>query len=252
MPLQPTVFQHHTTGINCERCIPGYYRSPDHPIDSPYVCYRECDLLCSDLLLAWVTLGRAGLGGFAAVGSLRLAQCHLSLSAGCNCESDFTDGTCEDLTGRCYCKPNYTGEHCQACAEGYLNFPHCYRECRAQLGAHTPSSSGEGQQPQFWLLGCAFPMPRGTPVPGGVPLLVWVGAAPELSCSEHRVNSSFPFGWSFISHFLMKDRLKRAVMVCCLVGHLCFVPCFTFLFSLFSFGTVKSLVFHQDFSECVC
>ncbi|NWH63420.1 LAMA5 protein, partial [Geococcyx californianus] len=76
--------QHHTTGINCERCIPGYYRSPDHPIDSPYICYR------------------------------------------CNCESDFTDGTCEDLTGRCYCKPNYTGEHCDACAEGYLNFPHCY------------------------------------------------------------------------------------------------------------------------------
>ncbi|KAF2978342.1 hypothetical protein EK904_004374 [Melospiza melodia maxima] len=82
--------QHHTTGINCERCIPGYYRSPDHPIDSPYVCYR------------------------------------------CNCDSDFTDGTCEDLTGRCYCKPNYTGEHCHACAEGYLNFPHCYHcDCYA-------------------------------------------------------------------------------------------------------------------------
>ncbi|RMB95824.1 hypothetical protein DUI87_27938 [Hirundo rustica rustica] len=82
--------QHHTTGINCERCIPGYYRSPDHPIDSPYICYR------------------------------------------CNCESDFTDGTCEDLTGRCYCKPNYTGEHCDACAEGYLNFPHCYHcDCYA-------------------------------------------------------------------------------------------------------------------------
>lgn len=51
-----------------------------------------------------------------------------SLSSGCNCESDFTDGTCEDLTGRCYCKPNYTGEHCDACAEGFLNFPHCYRK----------------------------------------------------------------------------------------------------------------------------
>uniref|UniRef100_A0A8C8RBX0 Laminin subunit alpha-5 n=1 Tax=Pelusios castaneus TaxID=367368 RepID=A0A8C8RBX0_9SAUR len=76
--------QHHTTGINCERCIPGYYRSPDHPIDSPYVCYR------------------------------------------CSCDSKFTDGTCEDLTGRCYCKPNYTGELCNACAEGYTDFPHCY------------------------------------------------------------------------------------------------------------------------------
>uniref|UniRef100_A0A8C1MUB0 Laminin, alpha 5 n=1 Tax=Cyprinus carpio TaxID=7962 RepID=A0A8C1MUB0_CYPCA len=69
--------QHHTTGINCERCIPGYYRSPDHPLESPFACSK------------------------------------------CQCESEFTDGTCEDLTGRCYCKPNYTGENCDTCAEGY-------------------------------------------------------------------------------------------------------------------------------------
>ncbi|XP_022533328.2 laminin subunit alpha-5 isoform X2 [Astyanax mexicanus] len=76
--------QHHTTGINCERCIPGYYRSPDHPLESPQACSK------------------------------------------CQCESEFTDGTCEDHTGRCYCKPNYTGEHCDSCAEGYENFPSCY------------------------------------------------------------------------------------------------------------------------------
>uniref|UniRef100_A0AAR2KUL6 Laminin subunit alpha-5 n=1 Tax=Pygocentrus nattereri TaxID=42514 RepID=A0AAR2KUL6_PYGNA len=76
--------QHHTTGINCERCVPGYYRSPDHPLESPLACSR------------------------------------------CQCESEFTDGTCEDHTGRCYCKPNYTGERCDSCAEGYENFPTCY------------------------------------------------------------------------------------------------------------------------------
>ncbi|CAO2577350.1 Laminin subunit alpha-5 [Lemmus lemmus] len=76
--------QHHTTGINCERCLPGFYRAPDQPLDSPHVCRR------------------------------------------CDCESDFTDGTCEDLTGRCYCRPNFTGENCAACAEGYTDFPHCY------------------------------------------------------------------------------------------------------------------------------
>ncbi|XP_030319124.1 laminin subunit alpha-5 isoform X1 [Calypte anna] len=99
--------QHHTTGINCERCIPGYYRSPDHPIDSPYVCYR------------------------------------------CNCESDFTDGTCEDLTGRCYCKPNYTGEHCDACAEGYLNFPHCY-----PIPAFAHNDTGEQVLPAGQIINC--------------------------------------------------------------------------------------------------
>ncbi|XP_010149624.1 PREDICTED: laminin subunit alpha-5, partial [Eurypyga helias] len=99
--------QHHTTGINCERCIPGYYRSPDHPIDSPYVCYR------------------------------------------CNCESDFTDGTCEDLTGRCYCKPNYTGEHCDACAEGYVNFPHCY-----PVPAFASNDTGEQVLPAGQIINC--------------------------------------------------------------------------------------------------
>uniref|UniRef100_A0A8C9SXP0 Laminin subunit alpha-5 n=1 Tax=Scleropages formosus TaxID=113540 RepID=A0A8C9SXP0_SCLFO len=77
--------QHHTAGVNCERCVPGYYRSPDHPLDSLFAC------------------------------------------SPCACESEFTDGTCEDLTGRCYCKPSYTGEKCDACAEGYAHFPLCYR-----------------------------------------------------------------------------------------------------------------------------
>ncbi|XP_016099348.1 laminin subunit alpha-5 [Sinocyclocheilus grahami] len=77
--------QHHTTGFNCERCIPGYYRSPDHPLESPFACSK------------------------------------------CQCESEFTDGTCEDLTGRCYCKPSYTGENCDTCAEGYKGFPECYQ-----------------------------------------------------------------------------------------------------------------------------
>ncbi|XP_029011451.1 laminin subunit alpha-5 isoform X2 [Betta splendens] len=76
--------QHHTTGVNCERCIPTYYRSPHHSIDSPLAC------------------------------------------SPCDCQSEFTDGTCEDVTGRCFCKPNYTGENCGSCASGFINFPECY------------------------------------------------------------------------------------------------------------------------------
>uniref|UniRef100_A0A3Q0RQW8 Laminin, alpha 5 n=1 Tax=Amphilophus citrinellus TaxID=61819 RepID=A0A3Q0RQW8_AMPCI len=87
--------QHHTTGVNCERCIPTYYRSPDHPIDSPLAC------------------------------------------SACDCDLEFTDGTCEDLTGRCFCKPNYTGENCDSCASGFTDFPECYREFKNHLKAQS-------------------------------------------------------------------------------------------------------------------
>ncbi|XP_067324319.1 laminin subunit alpha-5 isoform X1 [Anolis sagrei] len=99
--------QHHTAGINCERCSQGYYKSPDHPIDSPYICYR------------------------------------------CNCDSDFTDGTCEDFTGRCYCKPNYTGEHCDACADGYVDFPHCY-----PLSDFNDNDKGAQELPAGQIINC--------------------------------------------------------------------------------------------------
>uniref|UniRef100_A0A2I3HEX1 Laminin subunit alpha 5 n=1 Tax=Nomascus leucogenys TaxID=61853 RepID=A0A2I3HEX1_NOMLE len=92
--------QHHTTGVNCERCLPGFYRSPDHPLDSPHVCRR------------------------------------------CNCESDFTDGTCEDLTGRCYCRPNFSGERCDVCAKGFTGFPSCYREHLPGASEQTPLPAG--------------------------------------------------------------------------------------------------------------
>ncbi|XP_021110870.1 laminin subunit alpha-5 isoform X2 [Heterocephalus glaber] len=98
--------QHHTTGINCERCLPGFYRSPDHPLDSPDACHR------------------------------------------CNCESNFTDGTCEDLTGRCYCRPNFTGEHCDMCAEGFTGFPNC----SSVLSSH--NDTGEQVLPPGHIVNC--------------------------------------------------------------------------------------------------
>uniref|UniRef100_A0A8C5KKY7 Laminin, alpha 5 n=1 Tax=Jaculus jaculus TaxID=51337 RepID=A0A8C5KKY7_JACJA len=99
--------QHHTTGINCERCLPGFYRAPDQPLDSPHVCRR------------------------------------------CDCESDFTDGTCEDMTGRCYCQPNFTGERCDACAEGFTGFPHCY-----PVPSFSHNDTGEQVLPAGQIVNC--------------------------------------------------------------------------------------------------
>ncbi|XP_072098440.1 laminin subunit alpha-5 isoform X1 [Mobula birostris] len=76
--------QHNTAGVNCERCVDGYYRAPEVPADSVDACIP------------------------------------------CNCNSEFTEGSCEDNTGRCYCKYNYAGENCDQCALGYYDFPNCY------------------------------------------------------------------------------------------------------------------------------
>lgn len=112
----PGVFQHHSTGVNCERCIPTYYRSPDHSIESPLACSRKWQLPIKlhDEMYWWYIH--------------QPLSSSLFLPAACDCQSEFTDGTCEDLTGRCFCKPNYTGENCDSCASGFLNFPECYRE----------------------------------------------------------------------------------------------------------------------------
>ncbi|XP_059754515.1 laminin subunit alpha-5 isoform X2 [Balaenoptera ricei] len=99
--------QHHTTGINCEQCLPGFYRSPDHPLDSPHACRR------------------------------------------CDCESDFTDGTCEDLTGRCYCRPNFTGARCDACAEGFSGFPRCH-----PVPSFSHNDTGEQVLPAGQIVNC--------------------------------------------------------------------------------------------------
>uniref|UniRef100_A0A7N8WL84 Laminin, alpha 5 n=1 Tax=Mastacembelus armatus TaxID=205130 RepID=A0A7N8WL84_9TELE len=104
--------QHHTTGVNCERCIPTHYRSPDHPIDSPLAC------------------------------------------SPCDCLSQFTDGTCEDLTGHCFCKPNYAGENCDSCASGFMNFPDCYR----MLWCNRDTSHNGEAKPagEFIMCGCSL------------------------------------------------------------------------------------------------
>ncbi|XP_066443017.1 laminin subunit alpha-5 [Eleutherodactylus coqui] len=98
--------QHNTDGVNCERCRSGYYKSPDHPTDSPYTCQL------------------------------------------CVCDSEFMSGTCEDLTGRCYCKPNYTGEDCRACADGYVDFPQCYPV------SDTSDDTGAQKQPAGEFITC--------------------------------------------------------------------------------------------------
>ncbi|XP_055084301.1 laminin subunit alpha-3-like isoform X1 [Periophthalmus magnuspinnatus] len=76
--------QHNTAGVNCERCIDGFYRPYGVPPESPTGCIR------------------------------------------CRCNEQTTAG-CEMGSGRCLCKPQFTGDNCDRCADGYYYYPQCIK-----------------------------------------------------------------------------------------------------------------------------
>ncbi|XP_046883214.1 laminin subunit alpha-3-like isoform X2 [Hypomesus transpacificus] len=76
--------QHNTAGVNCERCVEGFYRTYGVPPESPSGCIP------------------------------------------CRCDSRTTAG-CEMGSGRCLCRPSFTGDNCERCASGYYGYPQCIR-----------------------------------------------------------------------------------------------------------------------------
>ncbi|XP_041914213.1 laminin subunit alpha-3-like isoform X1 [Alosa sapidissima] len=76
--------QHNTAGVNCERCVEGYYRPYGVPRESPTGCIP------------------------------------------CRCDPQSTQG-CEMGSGRCTCRPEFSGDYCNQCADGYYGYPKCIR-----------------------------------------------------------------------------------------------------------------------------
>ncbi|WAR24784.1 LAMA-like protein [Mya arenaria] len=74
---------YNSTGVNCEKCMPGYYK--------PYGVPRS-----------------------------RLDMCER-----CQCDLHYHLDECEDDTGRCLCREEYTGLNCDSCAVGYYGYPDC-------------------------------------------------------------------------------------------------------------------------------
>ncbi|XP_041804417.1 laminin subunit alpha-3-like isoform X2 [Chelmon rostratus] len=88
--------QHNTAGVNCERCLEGFYRPFGVPPESPTGCIP------------------------------------------CRCDERTTAG-CEMGSGRCLCKPQFTGENCDRCADGYYYYPQCIRYPVYQTTTRSPA-----------------------------------------------------------------------------------------------------------------
>jgi laminin, alpha 1/2 len=110
-----------TTGINCEKCLPGYYRPYDRALDDDVPCV-PCD--CS---------GKGSVGACNPIGGecvckqgfsgAKCDSCAVGYN-GNNCEKCSCDirgtmpgGECED---QCQCKMFVEGEKCDKCVEGFF------------------------------------------------------------------------------------------------------------------------------------
>ncbi|XP_015426034.1 PREDICTED: laminin subunit alpha-3-like [Myotis davidii] len=61
----------------------------------------------------------------------------------CSCSPEHADG-CEPGSGRCACRPNFHGDHCEECAPGYHNFPLCSRIPVFPVSAPSPEDPVAG------------------------------------------------------------------------------------------------------------
>ncbi|KAF6732239.1 Laminin subunit alpha-2, partial [Oryzias melastigma] len=84
-----------TAGINCQSCVPGYYRPAEISADEENPCE-----LCS-------------------------CDPHGSLSQ--SCVADSSQATPSQPAGSCWCKEGYGGPRCDRCAVGYKGYPSCER-----------------------------------------------------------------------------------------------------------------------------
>ncbi|KAK6179097.1 hypothetical protein SNE40_011531 [Patella caerulea] len=143
--------QDNTMGINCETCVPTYYRPYYVELNATDACQKcQCDLR--------ISTGECEEGSGRCLCRIEFAgdncdRCNVGYYAyptckPCDCNVNGTDGdicTVEGA-GQCPCKPNYVGKKCDMCAFGSWNFPECQPcECNSVGSPSTTCNVETGQ-----------------------------------------------------------------------------------------------------------
>ncbi|XP_043917839.1 laminin subunit alpha-4 [Protopterus annectens] len=132
-------------GRNCERCAPGYYGNPliignsckkcnCHGNSDPNLIFDDCDETtghCRYCLhnTTGVHCERCAPGFY---GDAILAK----NCTACHCNKCGTH-SCDEISGRCRCRPGVTGALCDHCQDGYYGFDSCTgcQNCECSLAA---------------------------------------------------------------------------------------------------------------------
>ncbi|CAF1597728.1 unnamed protein product, partial [Adineta ricciae] len=119
--------QHHTEGINCERCVRGYFRNFTKKVSDVDMCQScNCNLKVSTGACAEGTGKCECKPQFTGLECDECAVGYFDYAAGCKpclCSVNGTaDHKCLPDSGRCVCKMNFDGDYCDRCAPGYYNF----------------------------------------------------------------------------------------------------------------------------------
>ncbi|CAF1272511.1 unnamed protein product [Adineta steineri] len=119
--------QHHTEGINCERCVRGYFRNFTRKVSDIDMCQScKCNLKVSTGTCAEGTGKCECKPQFTGLECDECAVGYFDFAAGCKpclCSINGTaDHKCLPDSGRCVCKMNFDGDYCDRCAPGYYNF----------------------------------------------------------------------------------------------------------------------------------
>uniref|UniRef100_A0A4W5KYG2 Laminin subunit alpha 3 n=1 Tax=Hucho hucho TaxID=62062 RepID=A0A4W5KYG2_9TELE len=160
--------KHNTCGESCDRCCPGFNQKPWRAAttDSPNQCQpcqchshaTECyyDPEVEQMRASLDTFGRYDGGGVCINCQHNTAGVNCELCADgfyrphglppeshsgcipCRCDARTTAG-CEMGTGRCHCRPEFTGNNCERCADSYYGYPHCIRYPISQPTTKSPA-----------------------------------------------------------------------------------------------------------------